>query len=77
MGIAEGHGRRRMPQEVGHRGEGNTAHHEHGRKRMSEIMEVEAGQASALTGRSKEVPGLLVASSLCIMEHPRQVLPSP
>jgi hypothetical protein len=77
MGIAEGHGRRGMPKEVAHRGEGNPAHHEPGGEGMPKIVEMEVRQASAVTGRVKGVPDIIPPIPSCIMEHPGHVLPSP
>jgi hypothetical protein len=48
-----------MPQEVAHRGEGNAAHHQPAGERMPEIVEVEIGQASVLTGCLEGVPDVI------------------
>ena len=75
MGIAERHGRRRMPKEVAHRGERNAPHHEPASEGMAEVVEVEIGQASALTCPVKGVPYIIQPASCCIVKDPRNVLP--
>ena len=50
VSISEDHGRRRMPQEVAHRGEGNALHDEPRGKGMPKVMEVEISQSCTFTG---------------------------
>ena len=42
---------------------------------MAEVMEVEVRQACGLTGLVKGMSDVVVASSLCIVKDPRDVLP--
>ena len=42
---------------------------------MPEVVEVEVGQASALTGPLKGVPDVIPPMPYCIVKDPRYVLP--
>jgi hypothetical protein len=42
---------------------------------MPEVVEVEIGQASALTGPVKGVPDVIVSSPVSIVKDPRDVVP--
>ncbi len=69
VGIAEVHGRRRVPQEVAHSGQGDSPHNEPESERVAEVVKVEDRKLGSFTCYTKGMPHVVIPSSLDIMEH--------
>ena len=54
---------------------GTPSHHEPGGEGMAEVVEVEIGQACALTGPIKGVPDIVPPVPVGVVKHPGHVLP--